>query len=117
MGFRVVLAHVPPILRDIIRDAVVNAPDVEIVGTIEDPEPLGPPLERVQADVLIVGAATPDDVTLARQVWATRPRLRLLTIGPGGRRAMLLELRPNRVILGDISPQGLVAAIRGEPAW
>lgn len=114
---RVVLAHVPPMLRDIIHDAVRNAPDVEIVGAIGDEEPFLAGLASMRADVLILGTSPPDDLAFAKEVWGTWPRLKVLTIAHGARSAVLHALRPNKVTLGDVSPQGLVAAIRGAPAW
>ena len=117
MPIRVVLAHMPPMLRDIIRDAVRNEADLEIVGTIGEQEPLLAALAGAEADVLILGAGPPDDLTFAKQAWLKSPRLKVLTIAQGGRSAVLHALRPNKAVLGDLSAQGLVAAIREAPAW
>jgi DNA-binding NarL/FixJ family response regulator len=111
MRIRVVLAHMPPMLRDIIHGAVMNERDVEIVGAIEEEEPFLPALASIATDVLILGRVPPDDLGLAKQVWEKWPRIRVLTIAQGGRSAVL------HVATGDVSPQGLVAAIRGVPTW
>jgi DNA-binding NarL/FixJ family response regulator len=117
MRFHVVLAYVQPMLTDIIRDSAMNEPDLELVAAVEHPEPLLPVLQRLQPDVLILETTPPDGLALARQLWARWPRLRMLTIARGGRSAVLHVLRPDEKILSDISPQELVAAIRGGPAW
>jgi hypothetical protein len=44
-----------------------------------------------------------------------RPSTRVLAITLAGGRGHLYELRPHRVPLGDVSPQGLLDAIRRAP--
>jgi DNA-binding NarL/FixJ family response regulator len=117
MGFRVVLAYVQPLLTDIIRDSAMGEPDLELVAAVEHPDALLPVLQRVQPDVLILETAPREGLALARQLWARWPRLRMLTIARGGRSAVLHLLRPDETVLGDVSPQELVSAIRGGPAW
>jgi len=95
----------------------MHEPDLEFVAAVEQPEPLGPVLESAQADVVVIEAAVPDDLSFAKQVWAKWPRLRVLTIAQGGRSAVLQMLRPDSVLYRDVSPQALVAAIRGGPGW
>ncbi|HYU93110.1 MAG TPA: hypothetical protein VEN95_06505, partial [Actinomycetota bacterium] len=101
------LAHMPPMLRDIVQDAVMNELDMEVVDTLGDQEPFLTVLENVRTDVLILGAGVPDDFAIADEVWAKWPRIKILMIAQGGRSAVLHVLRPHRVVLGDVSPQGL----------
>jgi DNA-binding NarL/FixJ family response regulator len=117
MRIRVLLANMPPMLRDIIEDAVLNEPDVEIVGTLESHELLLPALAHVDTDVLILTRGPAYEPAMAEELWARWPRIKVLEIAQGGRSAVLHALHPHRVALGDVSPQGLVAAIRGAPAW
>jgi DNA-binding NarL/FixJ family response regulator len=102
-----------PMLQDIVKDAVTNVPDIEVVGALGVWDPLLPVLERVGVDVLVVGAAGTGDAEVDR-VWEKWPRVKVLMIATGGRSAVLHALSPQRTLLGDVSPDGLVAAIRGE---
>ena len=114
---RVMLAHMPPMLQDVIRDAFRHQPDVEVVATIGADEPLLPALEAIRADVVIFGASSRNELALAQHAWARFPRIKVLTIADGGRSAVLHALRPHQVVLGDVSLESLLAAIRGAPAW
>jgi DNA-binding NarL/FixJ family response regulator len=110
---RVLLADMPPMLRDIVTRAVTGEPDVEVSGVLGPRESLQAGLERVRADVLIVGRRRPD-LAVAEAVWARWPRVKVLMIAEGGRSAVLYVLRPQEMVLGDVSPEGLAAAIRGD---
>jgi DNA-binding NarL/FixJ family response regulator len=110
---RVLLADMPPMLRDIVTAAVTNEPDVEVAGCLEARESLPEGLERVHADVLIVGRHRPD-LSIAEEVWSKWPHVKVLLIAEGGRSAVLYALRPDETVLGDVSPEALAAAIRGD---
>ena len=117
LRIRVVLAHMTPMLQDIIRETVMHEPDVDLVATVAVGEPCLPLLQTLRADVVIFGTGAPDELTLARDAWGTCPRIKVLTIADGGRSAVLHALHPQRIVLGDVSLQSLLAAIRGAPAW
>ena len=114
---RVLLAEMAPLLRDIVTDAVSQEPGVELVGTVGGQDEFLPALGRQRVDVLVLGARETDDVVLAEQVWVSSPRVKVLMIAPGGRNAVLHALWPHKVALGDVSPQGLVAAMRERRPW
>jgi DNA-binding NarL/FixJ family response regulator len=102
----------PRLLRELIESAVGDAPDMSVVGRLAHDEPAAPSLERTNADVFIL--TVPDDqstVELAPLLYR-HSCLKLLAIGVDGRSASLYELRPHRVPLGELSPHGLVQAIR-----
>jgi hypothetical protein len=101
-------------LRDIVRDTVANEPDLEVVDEVGRlAEPLN---ERVvdEADVMIVGAAEPDETVLPCRLLAASPRLRVLMLALSGERGVLYELRPHRTPLRDISPSQLLAVVRSK---
>ena len=99
-------------LTDILADLVEREPDVELIGAVS----LGDALERVlvqtPADVLIVGVTDPDNVRFAGSLLMASPGMRVLMVAKNGERALLYELHPIRTELGDVSPQGLLHAIR-----
>lgn len=108
---RLLLASFPPILRDIITDALADAREVEVVdgGAGED---LDRSVARSGADVVLVedeGAELADPYL---SLMYRHPRLKLLTVSPDGRRAALYRLVPERRVLSEVTPGGLAAAIR-----
>ena len=108
-GIRIVLMNLRARLRDIIVDAVANEPGLEIV--VEDLK-WEQDLLLVSGDVVIAGAAEPQDVEVPMRLLEMAPRMRVLMIAISGERAVLYELRPQKTTLGDLTVSGLIAAIR-----
>jgi DNA-binding NarL/FixJ family response regulator len=110
---RIVLWDMPPLLLEMLRDAIAPEGDMEVVGTAVDEPNLGALLENTGADVVVIKR----DGALKRNVFNEllyqRPRLRIFEIVDSGRGGLLHEMRPRRVALGEISPQRLIDAIRG----
>jgi hypothetical protein len=75
-------------------------------------DPLGS-MRDTGADALIVRADSCDEDEIG-DLLAKRPGARVLAIAPNGGTGALYELRPHRVYLGDVSPQSLIDAIRGD---
>jgi hypothetical protein len=110
------IAEMPGVLRDLVASAVAAQPDMEIVGAI-GARAAGPPLPGRAADVVIVAVPSIADGAALRDHPFAHPDQRVLALATDGRRAVVYELRPHLTDLGEISPDGLVAAIRsGRPA-
>lgn len=94
-------------LRDMLEQALAKEPEVELVS-----EPLRPVQERPAApDLVIVGTETADAGTPAALMrW---PESRVLLIGTQGHRVSLVELRPHRTELGEMSLAELVRLVTG----
>jgi hypothetical protein len=108
---RLLIAAVPPLLGDIVRDALADEPGVEVVGKTGDDD-LSRSVDACAADVVLAeenGAALPDPYL---RLMYLHPRLRILTVSPDGRHASLWHLAPERRALADVSPRGLAAALR-----
>lgn len=99
-------------LREIIESVVADQSDMSIVGTIATREPIVAALDDARADVVIVGLRTAETTGDLASILYQRPRLKLLAISNDGGSTSLYELRPNCVPLVDVSPDGLVDAIR-----
>ena len=101
----------PRILREIIRQSLAVEPDMQIVGEFTGSVSLLPAVDQSGADFVIVGvdAMKVEDV---RFVLQERPHIKILAIGGDGKSAALYELRPNKVSLGEVSPDSLVQVIR-----
>jgi hypothetical protein len=66
-------------------------------------------------DVLITGSERMDPTTVG-ELLEHHPRLTILGIRPDGRGSLLARLVPEVVVLGDASPQDLVARVGRRPA-
>jgi DNA-binding NarL/FixJ family response regulator len=110
---RVLLAELPRMLSEIIESVIADQQDMSIVGAIDSRDRVTSALVRTPADVVIVGLRDAETTASLNRVLLEQPRLKLLAISGDERSSYLYELRPHTVSLGDISPQGLVDAIRG----
>jgi hypothetical protein len=103
---RILIATLPTLLRDIVIDTIADRPDMDVVGVVDSGASIVDAVDRTGATVVIVGAVAA--ARLARAELLERG-----TDGPG-----LLVLSPDsgatvvEVPLGDISPDGLVHAVR-----
>ena len=104
---RLLLREVPLMLRSIIVDALFNQPDVELL----DGDVSRPPLAADDVDVVLVGATDPHDFEKASSLLAEWPKSRILFVASSGRDAVMYELYPRKLALGDVSPRGLVKLI------
>lgn len=106
------LLAVPPLLADIVRDALAAEPGVEVM-------PAGPADPDLLAERL---ASTPAEVVLAESGGAAlterhlelmyrHPRLTLLLVSPDGGTAATYRLAPERRVLARPTPGGLVQAV------
>ena len=105
----------PRLLRDIVNAILTREPDIHVaargddaaLAEVGDSDALG------NADVAIVAESEMASVDYEALLYA-HPRLRLVAIAGDGRAAVVYELHPTRVALGEFSPQVLVDAIRSK---
>jgi hypothetical protein len=87
------------VLKDVVRDALAGCPDIAL---LEDG--CGSPT------AVVCASGSPEEVLGLLYAF---PRVRVLTIVDDGRTGFVHELVPRTVALGELSPERLVAAIRG----
>jgi DNA-binding NarL/FixJ family response regulator len=117
VSIRIVLADLPQMLRSIIRDILAGEPDMEVVGELPGQAELPAMVRRTGATFVIVRQTSPDPPTIFHDLLAARPPTRVLAIADEGRAAILYELRPRRIAIGELSAARLVAAIRDKKGW
>lgn len=106
---RVVFAALPPMLRDLLRDALAEWTDARIVGESDRPEEVAEAVGR--GAELLVAEERPTGIPCTYlRLMHRDPRLRLVTVTPDGRRAALYRLEAR--VLGDLPPRELVEAMR-----
>jgi DNA-binding NarL/FixJ family response regulator len=105
---RILLVDMPQLLRGIIRSVVVAEEDLEIVAEVTDAGSLDDAIPLYAPDV-VIGHSTRCDI---ERLLTDRPRLKVLQVDDTGRSTVLYELRPQRTVLGEVSPARLLNAIR-----
>jgi hypothetical protein len=96
-------------LREICDEAL-SRPDVKLVDETKNDDNLVDALDRSGAAFLIVSAEKVGPAEVCRLL-AERPHAKVFAITGGGRDGCLYELRPNLVLVGDLSPKSLVQTV------
>jgi hypothetical protein len=107
----VVLVDMPRMLREIVREQIDEASDMEVAAEVADAGGLDEALRTRHVDFVVAGSDSVGRADVGRLL-DERPKLKVLTIDGDGRDAVLYELRPRRTRLGEISPDGLLRALR-----
>jgi DNA-binding NarL/FixJ family response regulator len=102
------LVDLPRMLREIVTDSLSIADDVVVVGEIDSETLLADAAER-DADYVVMGR---EDAALVAELLRARPSMKVIAIIAHGEDAALYELQPQRVPLGELSRERLVAVIR-----
>jgi hypothetical protein len=111
---RVLVHDVPTLLGDIVRGAIAQEPQLELLAE----SPTGADHIqwcRPEPDVVVASTA---NIRLPLNVgmWLSRwPRARIVVIEVSGRQTVMYELRPRAIQLGALSPEQLVSVIRDPP--
>jgi hypothetical protein len=108
---RVAMVGVPRLLGEILERLLAAQPDIEIVGvTSFDAD--GLPIPPLEADAFVVANGEGDLERRACELLRRYPSARVVAVAADARSGSLHELRPCRTFLGELSPEGLIAALR-----
>lgn len=105
---RILVTDMPRMLRDIVQDAVRFQPDMELVEC-DDAVDLLQTIKALAVSVAVV-AEPGGDSPGPGELLLENPGLHVLVVTDDGRHAHMLELQ--RLPVVDVSPRGLVRAIR-----
>lgn len=111
---RVLLQDVPAMLGAIVRAALADHPDIELMTEApggNDPEQW----RRRGPDVVVVSTPSVQKLTNVGEYLNRWPRARIVVIEVSGRDSTMYELRPRATSLGALSPDQLVRVIRHSP--
>jgi hypothetical protein len=98
-------------LRDIVANIIAAQPDMHVVEYVGCETDLREAAEQGDADVIILSRRSSREGEYDKLLYA-RSHLKVIEIEGQGARGSLYELRPHRVLLGEMSPPGLLDAIR-----
>jgi DNA-binding NarL/FixJ family response regulator len=116
---RVVLAALPPLLRDIVRATLNRDPDIQVVTEIDHADAAGVAIDRADAHVAIVGVAPNEWTalgTIVRRLLASHAHLTIIALASDARSGYVYRLEPRGIAIDDISPSSLVRAIHARAA-
>jgi hypothetical protein len=99
-------------LTDIVKGIVASQEDFDLAGEIIGQEGLLQAVTDAQADVMVVGSLVAPASNEYRDLLYGRPGMKIIAIAADGREAVLHELQPHVIPLGEVSPASLSAAIR-----
>lgn len=107
----VLLLETPLLLRGILESALRAQPDCRLLkGTRHTFEEQA---QRMEApDIVILGLTAAEDAALVPGLFARWPRAQILTVMLAGDEAAMYELQPGRRPLGQMSPSGIVEALK-----
>ena len=107
---RVLLSHMPRMLRDMLEDEILHRDDLELL----DDTP-APSLSSIGCgpapDVIILGAERPGSRRSPRALLRRWPGARVMSVTPNEGEATLYELTLHTTALGSLSPAELVQRI------
>jgi DNA-binding NarL/FixJ family response regulator len=109
---RVMLAELPTGLREALSPAVAGQADMELVGEVDSPVEILLAAGQRQADVVVLGMPGRELPGIAGQLLDEYPQLKVLAVNLHRRQALLYELQPQLVLLGEVTAAALLDAIR-----
>jgi chemotaxis response regulator CheB len=111
-AIRIVIGRLPRMLRDIVRDILVDQIDMHVVTETVTDEELRRVVARETPDVVVVELAGDTLDPLGDDLLRRHMHASVLGLSADGRTAAMFELRLHRTALVEVSPEGLRSAIR-----
>jgi hypothetical protein len=107
---RIVVGITRPILASIVRTALGVDPGLELFET--SPRDTPGTARRLEAQVVILEQDDGALSAVSRELLRCWPDVRVLLLARDGREAFVWELRPHRVVLGELSIETLRETVR-----
>ncbi len=109
---RVLLWDMPAMMRDIILQVLERESDLQVAVPAEKTSTLLDASKKYMPDIIVTSLGEDGADTTYRNLLLECPRVKVLDVRSDGRNGYLYALRPERKLLGEISPESLVIAIR-----
>jgi hypothetical protein len=108
---KIVLVGMPTMLRQLVRSVIASPPGLAIeVDELPHDTLASPSLRERDVDLVIIDTAAASDETVEAFL-AERCGVRVLGVSSDGRRGLLHEMRPHRVLVGELSRDVLVEIV------
>lgn len=111
-SIQILIAGMPQFAADVIRGTLRGQADIQLVNDDCSADALLAGQNADVPDVVIVELDEDGIPAFCAPLLYSNPRLKVLAISATDHDTVLYELRPHKVALGNVTPRGLVDAIR-----
>jgi DNA-binding NarL/FixJ family response regulator len=108
---RIVLAALPKMLCEIVRETLASRSDLEIVAEVDTRTGVTDALTRTGATIAVIGVPAGTTRPGCAGLLRAHPGLRVVAITADGGTAWLCELRLEVSVVTEVSPKGLLAVL------
>jgi DNA-binding NarL/FixJ family response regulator len=113
---RIILAHVPRFLREMLERAFANTPGLRIVAEVAELSEVSEAIAQTGAQWVIVSLPPIGELaTTAEHLLATHPSIRLVNVATDGSHVTMQWVEPREQTLDEFSMNELIALMRDEP--
>jgi DNA-binding NarL/FixJ family response regulator len=108
----ILLANLPQMMREVLRNIIAHEADMKIVGEFTDPVELLLAAKETRADAVIVEMLGAEEPGLCSHLLAECPNVTILVLASAGNTAFIEQLCPWRQEIADPSEVNIVRALR-----
>lgn len=113
VSIRTALITMSPMLGDIITRAVAGNVVLDVVARLDGENATADRLRMLTPELILIGLSAHESDAVALAALAVAPTAKVIAFTADCRHAHLLEMRPHRALLIDVTPAALVDAILG----
>lgn len=115
MPIRILVVGLPQMQKEIVCSLLDKEGDLVLVDCVDDDRGVSEMIRATETDVLV--RVSPESALreVAGGLLEEHPRLRIVALTPNGSSAFRVDLRPHVAKIHEVSPEGLMEAIRGIP--
>ena len=113
---RVLVTHMPTMLRDLVRAALVSHSDLEILPEATGADSIAAAAREAHAEIVIVGMSAFGSLHAYDDLLYEMPDVCLVGVTRDGRHAGVSRLMPHHEQLNDVNAVTLVDAVRAGAA-
>jgi hypothetical protein len=99
-------------VREMIEELVGSQPDIAVVGSVDFDVGLASEVDRTGATIVVLADGEDEINPRCIDLLLARPHVKALAVVDLGRENFLCELQPQRIALGPLLPEALIALLR-----
>jgi hypothetical protein len=113
---RIILAHVPRFLREMLERAFLNDPSLRIVAEVAELSEVSEAITRTGAQWVIVSLPPEGQLSSAADLLlAAHPSIRLMNVATDGSHVTMQWVEPREQMLDEFSMTDLISLLRNGP--